>query len=293
MYSQLNAEAYASFRKLHLRQKGSPRQRALITAACDNAAFLDYVRSRVGTDDGDEIAVVGTPLSEGEYRECPIDTEAKLYDSWADITPETACRVGFWGEVTLQHIEGSDEGENQRRIQSHYLAANGGNLPGGLARIDKALSNEGSAKDIDSCVRAILRRLSGLPEARGNKTQYVDCPFGRAWWRIRWSNEIAESSGMSVHAIRQLLHVSKSYWEELVVLVVSRNSILGDRKVRDALIWTLAEIREADTNHKMLKTDPLKAICRLLGIRFAWQELGILDLNEIKQLIDGEIQSLA
>ena len=291
-FKQFNAEEYAAFQRNLLKKKGSGMQRAFINAAKENKRFVYYVREKVSTDGIKEIPIISEPLSESEYKDCPIDTEVKLYDTLANITPETACRVSFWGEVTLEHIEGSDEGENQRRIQAYYLAANGGTMPGGLARIDKALSDQGSEKDIDGCVRTILRRLSGVYE-RGNRTQYVDCPFGRAWWRIRLSNEIAGSSGMPVHSIRQLLHETQTYWEKLVDLVVSRNSILGDQKVRDALIWTLAEIRVNEgKDNKMLKTDSLVVLNRLLGIRCAWQELGILDLSEIKQLIVGEIRSL-
>ena len=291
-YKQFNTEEYATLQKSLLRKKGSGMQRTFIDAAKCSKRFVDYIRDKVSTDGITDIPIISEPLSEGEYKESPIDTEVKLHDTWANITPETASRVSFWGEVTLKHIEGSDKGENPRRIKASFLAANGGTMPGGQTRIDKALSNAGSAKDIDACVRTILRRLSGLPEARGNRTQYVDCPFGRAWWRIRLSNEIADSSGMNVKSIRLLLHESQTYWEKLVDLVVSRNSILGDQKVRHALIWTLAEIRDKHKDNKILKADSLVVLNRLLGIRCAWQELGILDLSEVKELIYGEIQSL-
>ena len=241
MYKQLNVEEYTKFRKSLLRVKGSKQQREFLYAAQNNDKFVEFVRSSVCTEGNTNIPLISENLSENEYKDSPIDTEVKLYSAWDKITPETACRVSFWGEVTLRHIE---EGESDRLIKAYYLAANGGSLPGGQERIDRSLSDQGSIKEIDTCVRTILRRMSGLPEARGNRTQYVDCPFGRAWWRIRLSNEIAEESLMHVNKIRNLLHLQQAYWEELVTLVVSRNSILGDRKVRDALIWSLAEILE-------------------------------------------------
>ena len=299
MYKQLNVEEYAKFRKSLLREKGSNQQRDFLYAAQNNDGFVEFVRNSVCTEGNIEIPVISENLSESEYKECPIDTEVKLYTAWEKITPETACRVSFWGEVTLRHIE---EGKNDRLIKAYYLAANGGALSGGQERIDKSLSNQGSIKEIDSCVRTILRRMSGLPEARGNRTQYVDCPFGRAWWRTRLSNEIADESLIHVDKIRNLLHLQQVYWEELVTLVVSRNSILGDRKVRDALIWNLAEILEKknkakdhndeDHNYIVLKSTYLRVLCRLLGIRCAWQEMGILELVEIKELIGDEIESL-
>ena len=35
-------------------------------------------------------------------------------------------------------------------------------------------------KTSTACVRTVLRRLGGLPEVRGNRSVYVDCPFARA-----------------------------------------------------------------------------------------------------------------
>ena len=74
-------------------------------------------------------------------------------------------------------------------------------------------------------------------------------------------------------------------------MVVSRNSILGDNKVRYALIWCLAEILEKDPNSKLLSLASLNDFCRSLGVRCAWQELGILDLTDVKRLIHDEILS--
>ena len=110
-----------------------------------------------------------------------------LYSSWSYVAPALACRSTFWAAVTLNHVR-------HGLIDSAFLAANGGNLPGGAERIDFALndrSNSGPQR-VDNCVRTVLRRLGGLPEVRGNRSVYVDCPFARAWWRERMIEQASE-----------------------------------------------------------------------------------------------------
>lgn len=293
MYKRLDDAQYTGFRKTLLKQKGSDLQQEFLKVARSDDQFLDFVRRQVETKGEKEAAVFDERLTEHQYKEPTKDTEQGMYKVWKDVPPETACRVTFWGEVTLRHIE-------YGLIQSSYLAANGGALSGGLERIDRALSSSGTEKDIDSCVRAILRRMSGLPEARGNVSVYVNCPFGCAWWRERLADEVCEiivksssRSEASRDGILNLLRFGQEYWETLVRLVISRNSVLGDRNVRDVLIWSLSEILKLDKENGVLKSQNLKSLCRLLGIRCAWQELGIFEPAELKSLIDNEISSMA
>ena len=293
MYKRLDDEKYTGLRKILLSQKGSCRQREFLNVARSDEKFLRFVRSELDTKGEEEAAVFDETLTEHQYKEPTKDTEQRMYQVWKDIPPETACRVTFWGEVTLRHIE-------KKRIQSSYLAANGGTLSGGLERIDKALSRSGNEMEMDSCVRTILRRMSGLPEARGNVSVYVNCPFGCAWWRERLADEVCDiidksssETKTSRDSILNLLRQGQEYWETLVRLVISRNSVLGDRNVRDVLIWSLAEKFKSDKENSVLKSQNLKSLCRLLGVRCAWQELGILELTELKMLIDNEISSMA
>ena len=90
--------------------------------------------------------------------------------------------------MTFRHIE-------EGRIESSFLAANGGGNVTGAQRIDAALNAStgrgGDASLLDRCVRTVLRRLGGLPEARGNRSVYVNCPLARAWWRERLVAEVA------------------------------------------------------------------------------------------------------
>ena len=180
--------------------------------------------------------------------------------------------------MSLRHVE-------ENKIKPFYLAANGGASTGGLERIDRALKEE---KEIDSIVRTTLRRMSGLPEARGNRSVYVNCPFARAWWRRYLAGEVHEISGAELANLLKVLTVSQSYWEGLINLVVSRNSVLGDAKVRAALIWALSDfINDEDKTH-LFHEKVLRRIQRLIGIRSAWQELGVFSVREIKEIIKYE-----
>jgi len=280
---QLDASAYTGFRKSMIKKKGSERQRAFLASARLNSEFLRFVRDEVPTTEGVEIPVYEMTLTESEYKEPPADTENALHQAWSVLTPRFACSAALWGEVTLRHIEANC-------IQASYLAANGGTPIGGLDRIDRALS-DGDPKGIDDCVRTILRKLSGLPEARGNRSPYVDCPFGRAWWRDRIAEEVCSSTGESRENIVDILRLSQAYWEEIINMLVSRNSIVGYQVVRDTLVKILSEQNANNNKSPILASKKLNALCRNLGVRSAWQELASLKMNDLASLIRGEIDA--
>ena len=258
----------------------------MLKATRSDQEFLELVRGHIHTEGKERIPIIHEKLTEHQYKDPTKSTEQDMYHAWRDVPPETACRVTFWGEVTLCHIE-------EGCIQASYLAANGGSLPGGLERIDKALSGgEDKDKEIDSCVRTILRRMSGLPEARGNRSVYTNCPLGRAWWREHITEEIRNTTGATRDDVLSVLRLSQQYWEQIVTLIVSRNSVLGDRNARDVLVWSLSERYKVNKGHQVFEYKNLEKLCRLLGTRCAWQELGVLEINELKEIIDQDISSL-
>ena len=279
MYKQLDASEYTELQKALKKRKGSHLQKEFITAALSNTRFIDFVRHHAKTEGDKDVPVLPSQVTEDEYKDPPKDTEIKIYNAWKDIPVNSICNASFWAEVTLKHIEAG-------WISAHFLAANGGSLPGGKQRIERALSQLGNNNDVDACVRTILRRMSGFPVERGNKSVYSDCPLGRALWRRRLLEEMAQATGMDKDKFRKVLVLNPSYWEKLVESVVSRNSILGSVTARYALIWALSDMYEQNKKHKALTQTGLGKIVRLLGVRSAWQELGVLELHEIKSLIE-------
>lgn len=213
----------------------------------------------------------------------------KIYDHWNDLTPSIASRTSFWAYVTLEHVRSG-------AIQPTYLATNGVDGQSGEERIDRALNRTGDNpnKAIDDCVRTVFRQLGGLPQARGNKSVFVDCPFARAWWRERLFRRAESTTGISQPEVGHPLRETKTHWEAFVKTMVSRNPILGMNLIQDALTSSLAvrakKIFEAS---KRIPTSPqIERICQQLCFVGASRELGILDLSELQSITDNLTASM-
>ena len=146
-FAELADTAYTELRRKLLRFKGSDLQREFLMIVRDSAAFQEYFKEipRNGTA---EAPLAPYPMTESEYKEPPSDTENTLYAAWSTLTPSIACRSTFWANLTLAHI-------SEGRIQSVYLAANGGTVATGAERIDFVLRDDTARgpQRIDSCVR--------------------------------------------------------------------------------------------------------------------------------------------
>lgn len=292
MYAELDEGSYARLRRSLIRKsaRGSPRQRDFLLAVRDTDRFLDYMKAAVTTRDGAELEPLAEQMSEAEFSNPPSDTERRLFEAWHDLTPRVACRTAFWGRVTLRHIEA-------RRIESSFLATNGGGSVSGLKRIDAALDVAGdeASKSMDSCVRAVLRRLSGLPEARGNRSVYVNCPLARAWWRERLVAEVAtaEATGRE-REIRAVVHPeNQQYWEDLVTFVVSRNSVFGSLAVRNVLIRVVARVLKDDPKSPLRTADQLKRLCRSVSTVQASFELSVLPTEQVNEMMWDMVRAIA
>lgn len=280
---QLDDASYSALRSRLLRSKGSRLQREFLEAARSSRGFVEWMLSRAGMTTGGRLAVVEERLTEAQFMTLPPDNEQRLFDRWREVEPADACRASFWGCVTLRHIE-------HGFIEATHLAAAASPRSKGLERIDRAL--QGSDAETDDAARTMLRRLSGLPEARGNRSVYVDCPFARGWWRGHLAAEVVRETGARVTArdVLRVLGRSQTYWEDVMMFVVSRNSVLGDTKVRTALIWALADLAAGDSGgtDPVLTSKGLKSALRRVGIRSAWQELGVLPVDQLRTLMQRE-----
>ena len=270
---------YTRLRRSLLREKGSDRQKEFLEKVRETSQFLDYVSGlpAVGSLDVD---LAPYPMTESEFKDPPADTERELYMSWSALTPSVACRSTFWACLTLEHIRNG-------YLQSVYLAANGGNLPGGAERIDFALDDKTSQgpQRIDSCVRTVLRRLGGLPEIRGNRSVYVDCPFARAWWRERMVEQVARDDEEIAAQVRAVIRISQTYWEKLVDRIVFRNSTFGSANIRSAFLRALAQLVDHDPGSGLRSSSALQRICRRATAYQGSRELSILDDDELDVLM--------
>ena len=282
-FKELSDMEYSKFRKALLRAKGSDRQRQFLRKVRNTEAFLDHV-SAIAIQGTVDAALAPEPMTESEYKDPPPSTEQELYTSWAALTPAIACRSTFWANLTIEHIRAG-------RIQSVYLAANGGNLSGGAERIDFALDEkEGQgSKQIDECVRTVLRRLGGLREVRGNRSVYVDCPFARAWWRERIVSQAASGNTHVAHSVRTILRTNLTYWEKLIDRIVFRNSTFGSENIRSAFLRALAKFVMTNPTSKLANPTGLQRLCRRATTYQGARELSILSVSELNALMGAVV----
>ena len=276
---------YTRLRKSLLREKGSHRQTEFLESVRETTLFLGYVAD-LPTVGSLEVDLAPYPMTESEFKDPPSDTERELYESWSDLTPSVACRSTLWACLTLEHIR-------KGHLESVYLAANGGNLPGGAERIDFALDDstvQGPQK-VDSCVRAVLRRLGGLPEIRGNRSVYVDCPFARAWWRERMVEQVSRGDEAVAAQVRAVIRISQTYWEKLVDRIVFRNSTFGSVNIRNAFLRALGQVLDEDPDSGVKSSTELQRICRRATAYQGSRELSILDDAELDALMQGLVSA--
>ena len=278
-YREFVDSDYTKLRKSLLAEKGSDLQAEFLEATKRAGDFLGYLAERVDTLGSVDVELDVVPMTESEFTAPPSDTEARLYRSWSRVSPRVACRATFWANVTSRHIR-------ERRIESPYLAANGANTAGGAARIDMALHSRGKkrAKAMDDCVRTVLRRLSGIPEQRGKRTVYVDCPFARAWWREWLVEQVVRGDEDIAGQVRAVLRINQTYWEKIVDRIVSRNSTFGSRRVRSAFLIALADMVDDPTSALRQPKELIRA-CRRIAAYQATRELSILTEDELSEIM--------
>lgn len=276
-FAELVDAEYTKFRKSLLREKGSGRQREFLEAVRETRSFLDHVAEIGVTGDGDA-ETLPEPLTEHEFKEPPIRIEQAIYALYPPpaVPPAVACRSTFWARVTLAHIQSGV-------IESSHLAANGGSLPGGPERIDGVLADRTADrnKKVDGCVRTVLRRLGGLPEARGGRSVYVDCPLARAWWREHFVGQAMHDGAALGPALRRVVRSSQTYWEKFVDRVIIRSPTFGSENVRAAFLRALA--RHAPETG--FRAKDMQRLSRRTGVYQGRRELSVLDDADLDELM--------
>lgn len=280
-YMEFDDSEYSALRLSLIRRsaKGSSVQREFLNRVRVSSEFVAYMKSAAKIKGDIDLDLLSEPMSESEFKDPPKDTEQRIFAAWQGLTPKTACRPTFWALVTCRHIENG-------RIESSYLAANGGTQAGGTERIDAVLKATGpdAPNNIDGCVRAVLRRLGGLPD-RGNRSVYVNCPLARAWWRERLVAESAKGDPELEDAVRLVVRVSQQYWENLVTFVVSRNSVFGSPAVRNAFVRTLGAELATDPTSPLRSAKELSRACRILSAIQASRELSVMQPDEVEKIM--------
>ena len=284
-YRELDGTQYLQFQTLLLKTKGGELQREFMATLKDSEEFVSLLADRVATKDGEELSMFDGPLTESSFKEPTADQELRMYELWHNTPPSTACRVSFWAGVTLGHIRDS------KITEATWLAANGGITETGEERVDRALSLPGEEgnRAVDDCVRTVFRRMSGLPAARGNRSVFVNPSFGRGWWRERIVARISQrGEGVEERpALSDIVRRNQQYWENLVTMIVSRGSVFGSTDVQDAVINSLAKHLRQHPSTPFRNASTLNTVTRRLSNIAASREIGIMEFEEIGQIVDN------
>ena len=275
---------YSEFRAALLRVKGGREQRDFLESVRDDegSGFLERV-GRIPVTEGEELRPLGISLSENEFVNPPFQTEERMYQRWGKLTPDVASSSAFWAYVTIQHLK-------LGKVWASYLASSGNGNQSGQERIERALESreDTGAKQMDDCVRTIFRQMGGLPEVRGNRSVFVDCPLARGWWRQRLVSRAAERrADLRADIVGRAIRESKTHWEKLVSAMVSRNPVFGFEHVQDALLAGLAPLVE-DSNGssaRRITSQHIQDICQRSCFTGGSKELGILEYDEISECI--------
>ena len=285
-FREFDAAHYKSVRRTLVEKntRGKPEQIGFLRSALENSSFLKWFQDRSIPDNpsASHLPLIPKALTEHQFCAMSDELERKAYELWHDVTPSLACRPGFWVCASLNHIK-------HGRIQSSFLASPTRGKGSGSAEIDAALSSE-CAESIDMLTRRILHRISGLPESRGNVSLQANCVFGRAWWRVRMIDQTVDVTGADKESVTRTLHKSTKYWEKLVSVLTSRNSVFGDEMVRPVLVWALS-IHESDPKYSnlFLAEGAIDKCMDLLGVFSAVREFGVFEVDELRDFIESRI----
>ena len=289
-YVELDEGAYSGLQRRLLRDKGGAFQREFL-GAVRSGDFLAFIeRNDVKATAGNEVAPFdGVRLTEQSFKELTDDQERAAYERWKDVPPRVACRTSFWAQVTLQHLRSGAINA------AYWLAANGGKNESGEERIDRALAEKGdrASKLVDECVRTVLRRMSGLPFARGNRSVFVNPSFGRAWWRERMIARISAREGVECRiSLLDVVRCNQQYWEDIVTMIVSRGSVFGSENVQDAFVNSMAKHFRAQPSTPLKHASKLNDARRRFSNIAASRELGVLDFSELGEIADRLLVTL-
>lgn len=72
-------------------------------------------------------------------------------------------------------------------------------------------------------------------------------------------------------------------------MIISKNSVLGDSKVRAVLIGALSEHVDDDQYAMLFKKTGLDRCVRMIGVQSAWRELGVFEAEELREIIVADI----
>ena len=211
------------------------------------------------------------PMTGQEIANPPLDTEQQNYYLLKNLPPRLAALPSFWTSYQLEMVRLNliDPADFATSIQSSTET--------GRARLQKAIRRK-KTNLLDACTRTVLRQLGGLPEERGYVTTFVDCRMARSWWRGHISNQVSEDIMVDIDDVWTHLRVPNATWEQISQHTVKRLTVIGDRRIRSAVIGRLmdADLENDPSNRR----ERVQAFLAEVGARCAHQALGVLSPSQ-------------
>ena len=96
-------------------------------------------------------------------------------------------------------------------------------------------------------------------------------PFAVAWWMYHLSKSLNNDRFYA------FFNSNKSIYDELIMRMGSKLTVISDKNIRDALLEYTLENR--------LKSNEFKKIVAKIGIETSWRLMGILSKEENKNII--------
>ena len=289
---QYSLDGLTAFQRKAISEKGSEFQRSILKNALEMNSddFVDWLDHEVAENATEKLSFVGEKemgyggepprYTASEFREPPAATAATMWQAWQNMKPGVACSFAVWGYIVSRMIVAN-------KIEAHYLivSKSNGTKTDGRKEIDDALrvqDKDTRNKAIDKCVRSFLLRLSGLYVERSARSVYQNCPPAKVWWQHYLTKQIAASTAQENNRVIGLLR-KPAVWEVLTEKMASRLTIIGDKNIRDGLVWYLLD------NPIFCRKESMNALIKAIGIMSAWRALGYFEPARVRDIIAKEI----
>ena len=204
-------------------------------------------------------------FSDKEHDRIPLFMAKKLYNILNEQNFNTfdASNPIKWLSISIQAIKNDI-------IEPSYFAYNGETNTSGLEKLQEIINDE-NIENITALARLVARKFYGAISKRGQKGLYQDMPFAVAWWMYHLSKSLNNDEFYT------FFNGSKTIYDELVMRMWSKLTVISDKNIKDALLEYTLENR--------IKSDEFKKIVSRIGVETSWRLMGILTKEENKTII--------
>lgn len=264
-------DIYKSKKKYNLEEL-----KKFVKASLTKEDFLEYIFTYFSKDNllsEVDFSLFKEKLSENEFQQLhPKYHYQILWDTLEKqgFTAVDASNNIKWLSITVQMIMNDC-------IESTFLATLKKN---GKDEILEAIRNSenGDNEKLLEVARAIKRALYGFPQFRGKKGIYQSHSIAVAWWRTNLATEINKSTQIEKDVLYEYFKNNSSNYDELVMRMTSKLTIVADKNIRDGLFLYIIE-------STLTSTKDFKKIIETIGIESTWRAMGSLTADENKEII--------